>query len=213
MWPFKRKNNENKGVPAEIKQYYASEHRERVGLAWLIAFLSLILTVAIIAGLFFGGRWAYRKIAHKNNVPQSVGEGTGEEPAPSSTSSSSGQSKPNDLQPAVPAPGNGGKIVVPKQSAPTSTPKATNLSPQTSSIYTTTPAQATNNQSTTQSGQSNASQPTTGKSNEITNTGPGNTLAIFIAVTLIAALGHMQYQRQRINKLQKTEYNPKFLKR
>src|SRR6185436_18606427 len=102
MWPFKRRKKVNdQPVPAEVKQYYASEHRERVGLAWLVAFLSLILTVAIIAGLFFGGRWIYRKIAHKNQ-PQTTGQ-TNQPVQVSGPSTPSSPSKPNDLQPAAPS--------------------------------------------------------------------------------------------------------------
>lgn len=63
MWPFNRRKKTGNGkVPKEVKDYYTSEHRERVGLAWLIAFISLVVTVAIILGLFYGGRWVYRSL-------------------------------------------------------------------------------------------------------------------------------------------------------
>src|SRR4051812_17064489 len=101
MWPFKRRKKENgKPVPSEVKQYYASEHRERVGLAWLVAFASLILTVAIIAGLFFGGRWIYRKVTNNDKKPT-----TGQAPSQPETTQNkpSTPSQPNDLQPAAPS--------------------------------------------------------------------------------------------------------------
>src|SRR3990167_6929270 len=61
--------NRNKGgenVPEEVKGYYQAERRERLWLAWLLAFATLVVTVFIVIGLSFGGRWAYRKIAHKD---------------------------------------------------------------------------------------------------------------------------------------------------
>lgn len=50
-------------VPEEIKDYYQTERRERTGIAWLLAFGTLIITVVLGAGIFFAGRWAYRQVA------------------------------------------------------------------------------------------------------------------------------------------------------
>ncbi|MGZ6005173.1 MAG: hypothetical protein ACXWLH_03395 [Candidatus Saccharimonadales bacterium] len=176
MGLFNRQKNDTKAVPPEVKQYYASEHRERVGLAWLIAFLSLIVTVAVIAGLFFGGRWTYRKITHKNPTP-SVGVGVSNLPKPGTTSSP--DSKPSNLQPTAKPPTSGGKISTPE---PSSTPKSTAK---------TTPT--TDNSAST----SQTSQPS---STTITNTGAGSTITIFIAVSILATLAHLQYQRRRLAK-------------
>lgn len=65
-WPFRRKQNID-GVPQEIQDYYQSERRERTGIAWLLALGTLLTTIALAILLFFGGRWAYRKIANRNN--------------------------------------------------------------------------------------------------------------------------------------------------
>lgn len=65
-WPFRRKKLADKKVPAEVQEYYDAERRQHSGIAWLIAFLSLLLTVLVAAGLFFGGRWVYRKLAHNS---------------------------------------------------------------------------------------------------------------------------------------------------
>ncbi len=66
--PFRRKTTDKK-VPEEVQQYYDAERRQHMGIAWLIAFLSLVVTVLVASGLFFGGRWAYRKLANKNPKP------------------------------------------------------------------------------------------------------------------------------------------------
>lgn len=50
-------------VPEEIQEeYYQAPRKERAGVAWLLAFGTLIVTVIIAAGVFFAGRWAYRQV-------------------------------------------------------------------------------------------------------------------------------------------------------
>jgi hypothetical protein len=50
------------GVPKEIKDYYQAEKQGKAGVAWLLAVGTMVLTVALAAGLYFGGRLAYRAI-------------------------------------------------------------------------------------------------------------------------------------------------------
>jgi len=62
-WPFnKRKTTDTTDVPKEVQDYYQSERREHVGVAWLLALGTLLLTMALAVGLFFGGRWVYRTL-------------------------------------------------------------------------------------------------------------------------------------------------------
>lgn len=70
---FNRSNKNKTEVPAEIQEYYQAEKRDRTGIAWLLAFGTLVVTILLAAGIFFAGRWAYRKIAGsdgQNNVSQ-----------------------------------------------------------------------------------------------------------------------------------------------
>lgn len=53
-------NKKNETTIAELEEYYANQKKGRSATAWFMAFLSLLITVAIIVGLFFAGRWAYR---------------------------------------------------------------------------------------------------------------------------------------------------------
>lgn len=72
---FNRGNKNKTGVPAEIQEYYQAEKRDRTGIAWLLAFATLVVTILLAAGIFFAGRWAYRKIAGndgQNNAPQTA---------------------------------------------------------------------------------------------------------------------------------------------
>src|SRR6266545_4403999 len=70
MAVFRRRNNQT-NVPAEIQEYYQTERRERAGVAWLLALGTLLVTVVLAVGLFFGSRWVYRKVA-KNEKPKTA---------------------------------------------------------------------------------------------------------------------------------------------
>jgi hypothetical protein len=58
--------NNNKTTIAELEEYYANQNqrKNRTGTAWLMALLSLFITIAVIIGLFFAGRWIYRTITN-----------------------------------------------------------------------------------------------------------------------------------------------------
>lgn len=177
---FKRKKTETKNVPPEVKQYYQSEHRERVGLAWLIAFLSLILTIVVVAGLFFGGRWVYRKITHKDNT-QGTSQGGSNNPAPAP--SSPAPSTPNDLQPAAPSQNDN------SSSNNSSSNNSSNSNSNSSN----------NSSSSSSSSQSSTSQ-NSQSSGQITDTGPGNTVLTFVAVSVVAGLSHSILQRRKLSR-------------
>ena len=174
MWPFKRrKKSSTNSIPTEVKDYYDSEHRERVGLAWLIAFMSLVLTVAVIVGMFFGGRWAYRKIAGNDNKAVTAVPAT----------------NPPKL---IPGPSQNTNKT---QTKSTSTPKT----PSTTS----TPKSSSATNSNSSAGRSALVPPPTSNPRRIsvtklTNTGPGNLLAIFAATTIAGMLIHQSYTRRKI---------------
>ena len=66
---FKSRKQANSPHPEEIREYYQAERRERAGMAWLLAIGTLLLTFLIAAGLFFGGRLAYRALFDNDNKP------------------------------------------------------------------------------------------------------------------------------------------------
>ncbi len=69
--PWSRnKNTSGARVPAEVEEYYQSTRRERRGVAWLLGLATLLLTLAIAAALFFGGRWLYRTLTNNDSEPQ-----------------------------------------------------------------------------------------------------------------------------------------------
>ena len=71
---FKRRQNTTTTsvVPPEIQAYSQAEHRERMGIAALVGFISLILTLIIVFGMFIGGRWLYQKVASKKAKPSNT---------------------------------------------------------------------------------------------------------------------------------------------
>lgn len=175
VWPFnRRKQTEDSTVPPELQHYYESEHRERVGLAWLIAFLSLLLTISVILGLFFGGRWAYRKIANNDNTDQTkqvVGPNQPIKPLPGPSTSKTPSSSQS-------------KTTVPtKSSNPKKTTSSTPYTPKTTAKSKPRPKAVS------------SSQPS---STKLTNTGPGNNLAIFLGVSALGTALHSLYSRNRL---------------
>ncbi len=145
MQLFKRRAKASDTLPDEIKDYYATEQRERVGVAWLLAFLSLVVTMAVVIGLFFGARWTYRKIANRGGADITI-----QAPAEPDTAQTPG---PNSEESSV---------------AETEAPTGTSA-PDTSGRPSDTQESA---------------------SAQLSETGPGSTLAIFIAVTALSATIH-----------------------
>lgn len=152
---------------SELENYYANKSN-RTGMAWVMAFLSLLITVAVIAALFFGGRWIYRTITNNgddNGAQTTVTEGTVNEDG---TIVSSGErSTGTGTSGSVGAPSNGAASqptpefpsVVTDEAARTNTPSTTG---STAGRATTTP-------STT---------PTTGSTTSLPNTGASELLVI-----------------------------------
>lgn len=89
--PFRGKSSGSDNLPTEIKEYYQTERRERVGVAWLLALGTLLLTLVLATGLFFGGRWAYRKIAGNDKPGGTAQTQTSEDPAAGQEGGTQGQ--------------------------------------------------------------------------------------------------------------------------
>lgn len=166
---FKKKQTTTTNIP-ELQEYYANQQKESTGKAWLLAIGSLLVTIVILVGSFFGGRWVYRKITKKDKpvtttaqTDTSTSDTTTKTPSTSSSSDSS---------------------------TTTTAPKPTTT--------TTTPAQGV---ATTQSAATNTSATAaTTTAKQLTNTGPGNTVALFAGITVVAYLVHRSYLVRKLNK-------------
>jgi len=79
LWPFNR--NQNQGVlPEEVKEYYQVAKKEQTGVAWLLAFGTLIVTILLAIVIFFAGRWAYQKIFNSDDQKPTETEQTTDQP-------------------------------------------------------------------------------------------------------------------------------------
>lgn len=105
---FSRRRSVDASLPPEIQAYAVAEQRERRGMAWVVGILSLLTTVLVLVVLFFGGRWAYRKITGKSDT----------KPAATQTTD---QKKPAD-KPAADTNKPTGTTATPDGAASTSTP-------------------------------------------------------------------------------------------
>lgn len=166
MWPFKRPEQvDDNALPEEVKEYYEGARQEHIGVAWLLAFVTLVVTIAVIGGLFGGGRWAYRKYidndkgnkiaqTSNNTKPQEQSDDTTEV-----TEDTEGPTPVSEPTPETPAP-----------------------TPEPTPAPTPTPA---------------PSKPSEPAKQDLADTGPGDTVAIFIGVTILSTTAHQIYIRRK----------------
>ncbi|MDQ3094239.1 MAG: hypothetical protein M3Q70_03645 [bacterium] len=168
----------------ELQEYYAAKRANNSAGAWVLALISLIITVLLILGLFFGGRWLWRKVRG------------GEDRVVTTTQEASDQ-----IEEGIESDTG----VDTDNVAPDSTDNAADTN---STNNTTTPA--TNGTSTQpqtgQTGSTGASTTTPNTDEEIAaarasgnlpNSGPGDVVGIFVATTAAGYVVHRQRQLKR----------------
>lgn len=167
----KRDSSTIDSVPQEVQDYYRSERRERTGVAWLLALGTLVVTVLLAVGLFFGGKWLFQKITgdKDSGTTTSQTENTGTSSTTTTTPSDSGSSTNASSGGSSSGGGSGSGTTQQEQNqaGSGSAPAANTTPPATSS----------------------GSQASTPASTEtLTNTGPGDTLAVFLVATAAGTL-------------------------
>lgn len=167
IWPFNRQKQDS-NVPLEVQEYYQSERREHVGVAWLLAGLSLIATIIVVLAIYFGGKWIWNKIHDNDN--ESVTTTQTEE----TTSQSSGETSSSSTS---------------SEESSTSSADENSSSSQTSET-----SSSNSSHSASASGSQSA------ETQSLTNTGPRETIALFIGVTLVGTLAHGVYSRRKFAK-------------
>jgi hypothetical protein len=158
---------------SDLEDYYANRNN-RTGMAWLMAFLSLLVTIGIVGALFFGGRWVYRTLTDDNTtvITTNTPANTTENPATTteeSTTQQTQQGATNTSDQVEPAG------VVSDEAVSTSTPNTS----------------SSNNRSGVAG---TSSTPSTGDSDELPKTGAGEILFI---LPIIAAVAGYSYNRSR----------------
>lgn len=189
---FNRNNKTN--VPAEIQEYYETGKRDRTGIAWLLAFGTLILTIVLAAGIFFAGRWAYRKIAGSDNKASQVAQNDApsqEEQKPETPGSSideqSAQEK--EKQQAEEDKLQAEQEQQQKEEAERKAEEQQKAEAEKQKAVAESEAQK--NSQTESNNAATSTQSETGS--EIPNTGPGDTLAMFFGVSVLGYLLHRVY--------------------
>jgi len=131
-WPFNRnKTTDTTDVPKEVRDYYQSERREHMGVAWLLALGTLLLTMALAVGLFFGGRWVYRTLFdNSKDQPAVIQNESGNEQERGQTPTSEPNGTAGDNQ-GTPTPTGGPSTPSTQGSTTPSTTPATGELPDT----------------------------------------------------------------------------------
>jgi len=105
---FNRKKSTvvNSSLPPEVQAYSQAEHRERMGMAWLVGVISLVVTALVLVALFFGGRWVYRAIvgtsAKDTTTSQTESAGKDAKDAPPKESDTNRKDAPAGSEPTPP---------------------------------------------------------------------------------------------------------------
>lgn len=176
------KRNKKESILPEVDKYYEGERRDRTGLAWVLALVSVVVVALFIVALFLSGRWVYREI-FGDDQEVAVVEETGQQEAPSfdggsteegseqnNTESNSDQNQPQaNNEGSSPAPEN------------TNTPSTQEEGNVDAPARTETPSTTT---------------PTTGD-DPLPSTGPANMIGMFVGVSAIAGGIHYVVSRRR----------------
>lgn len=97
---FKRQSKSlDLGLPPEVQAYSQAERRERMGMAWLVGIVSLIVSLLILTALYFGGVWLYRKATGNDKTNTDTSQ-----PVKEDKPSDSDQDKPKVTPAPAPAP-------------------------------------------------------------------------------------------------------------
>lgn len=176
-----RRSKPVQNVPPEVAEYYQAERRERRGVAWLMTLLTLLITVALIVGLFFAGRWAYQRIWGGDSVPSSQNDsgddsGRSDSGSDSPIEGPSNQESDEDATERNQARDDSGSSRETREDTPAQTPEST---------------REDRNQGGT--GSSGTTPPQSGPS-ELADTGPGETVAGVFVVSAVS--GYVIYRRK-----------------
>lgn len=108
MWSFRNKN-------APVEQSLTEPTQQRAWVVWLLSIVTFFLTVAIVLGLFWAGRWVVQRFtkepasAPTKGMPAASNERSGDNQAapnastPSSGSSSNPSNPPASTPPSTPS--------------------------------------------------------------------------------------------------------------
>jgi cytoskeletal protein RodZ len=167
---FRKKQSQTE-IP-ELQEYYATQGTESTGKAWFVAIASLIVTIAVLVGFFAAGRWIYRTVTNKDDSKPSTTTSQANDTSKDTTTNGAGSTATGTV--TAPATSNG-------------------ISGSINGSTTAKPAQGV---SPTQSGTTNSSAAAAVTS--VPNTGPGDTIALFIALFAVSFVAHRSFLKKSI---------------
>ena len=174
--PFKRQPKADEvTLPKEVQDYYEAEKRERVGVASMLAIGTLVVTVILALGIFFGGRWVWRHTLHHN--PKTTTVATVKAPDDKTSSSSSTPSYSSS-------------------SSPTSSSSSNSSSSTSASSGSSTPSSTSSSTAPTPSPTPPAASSTTTGATTLPNTGPDSFLMAWMISMAIGFIAAELYQRR-----------------
>lgn len=185
---FKKRNTEEVTAPV-LDEYYQEQRTRRSALSWVLGLLGLLIVILLAIGLYFGGRWGYRRLHHAAAKKPAVTK-----PA---------QTKTNNQQTA-PSSGSGSGVSEGQVNAPGASntdPSATG-SRSNPSATSPNPSQSTPNNSGASANPvpgTTGTSPVPPKSRTLTNTGPGNVIATFVLITVLSGGLYEIRLRQKIS--------------
>ena len=153
-----------------LEQYYASQHRQGP-MSWLMVGFALLSTAVIVLGLFWGAGWLYKKTKHDNKKATTAS--------------------------IIDTKTEGGTVTVDNSSS-TSAASADKQSTGGVTTPDTKPATSTDPSSTNQSATTAPSKTSVVSSTKLPSTGPGNSLGIFVAVSIFAAVTYNLILRRTV---------------
>lgn len=190
-----RKQNDIDAIPQEVQEYYQSERRERSGVAWLLALGTLVITLLLAVGLFFGGRWLWQRIF--DGEPETVVTTQTTQPSQTSNDSSAASTDDNDTGTDSGTSATDGA----SSASDDTTAQSDGTSDDQVATDTAAPDQGAGTVLTSGGASDEAATTQTGKADELVSTGPADVAAIFaIAVVAGAVAYQLVWLRIPINK-------------
>lgn len=165
---FNRRKNQ---TITELESYYAGKKNQNLK-AWIMALLSLLVTVAVIAALFFGGRWIYRALTDDSSDTNTTNSDTTEQ--------------------AENANNGGGSLTISNADESDSTTESSEEFPE----VVTDEAASTDVPSSSRAVASNST--SVAKGSDLPNTGSGDILVVVPMITFIG--GYFISRKHQLNK-------------
>lgn len=170
-------NRRNK-VPEEIQEYYQAERRERAGIAWLLALGTLLITVVLAIAIFFAGRWVWQTVF-------------------SDDKQESAQTSQNEERGEANEDGTTERAEDEQGGSQNNTTEQDNSSESDDTARSDEPATLPSGQDATIDESANTEGLATTGAN-LPSTGPGSTMAVFVAVSILGYGLHRLFTRRNV---------------